>query len=100
MGELPEHVAVNREYWDGMAHEWVEAGERSWNQDEPTWGSWSIPESDLGMLPDDMTGLHAIELGCGTAYVSAWTARRGALVTGIDNSRERVDGSQGALTRF
>jgi SAM-dependent methyltransferase len=90
MGELPEHVAVNREYWDGMAHEWVEAGERSWNQDEPTWGSWGIPESDLGMLTDDMTGLRAIELGCGTAYVSAWMARRGALVTGIDNSLEQL----------
>ena len=27
-----------------------------------------------------------IELGCGTAYISAWLARRGARVVGIDNS--------------
>ena len=50
MGELPEHVAVNRAYWDGMAHEWVEAGERSWHQTEPTWGSWGIPEGELKVL--------------------------------------------------
>ncbi|KAF2413488.1 hypothetical protein B1729_09315 [Microbacterium sp. B35-04] len=90
MGELPEHVAVNREYWDSMAHEWVAAGERSWAQAEPTWGEWGIPENKLRLLPDDMTGLQAIELGCGTAYVSAWMARRGASVTGIDNSAEQL----------
>ena len=43
-----------------------------------------------GLLPDDMTGLDAIELGCGTAYVSAWMARRGATVVGIDNSERQL----------
>jgi SAM-dependent methyltransferase len=33
-----------------------------------------------------MTGLDTIELGCGTAYVSAWLARLGARPVGIDNS--------------
>jgi SAM-dependent methyltransferase len=42
------------------------------------------------MLPTDMTDLDAIELGCGTAYVSAWMARRGATVTGIDNSEAQL----------
>jgi SAM-dependent methyltransferase len=37
-----------------------------------------------------MAGLDAIELGCGTAYVSAWMARRGARVVGIDNSVEQL----------
>jgi SAM-dependent methyltransferase len=94
MGELPEHVAVNREYWDGMAHEWVESGERAWKRTEPTWGEWGIPESELRLLPDDMTGMQAIELGCGTAYVSGWMARRGASVTGIDNSAEQLRTAQ------
>jgi SAM-dependent methyltransferase len=31
-----------------------------------------------------MSGLFAIELGCGTAYVSAWMCRRGAQVVAID----------------
>lgn len=89
-GELPEHVRENRAYWDGMASDWVSAGERSWNQEEPTWGIWHLPESQLRLLPDNMRGAHAIELGCGTGYVSAWMARRGASVVGIDNSSEQL----------
>ncbi len=92
-GILPEHVAQNREAWDGFAHEYVGAGERSWRLEpgEETWGIFGIPETQLGMLPDDLVGLDAIELGCGTAYVSAWMARRGARVVGIDNSPKQLE---------
>jgi ubiquinone/menaquinone biosynthesis C-methylase UbiE len=38
-----------------------------------------------------MNGMRAIELGCGTAYVSAWMARRGATVVGIDNSERQLE---------
>jgi SAM-dependent methyltransferase len=38
-----------------------------------------------------MTGMAAIELGCGTAYVSAWMAKRGAEVVGIDNSERQLE---------
>ena len=87
---LPAHVQENRRYWDAMAEDWVTAGERAWAMAEPTWGNWGVSESALGLLPDDMTGLDAVELGCGTGYVSAWMARRGARVTGIDNSAEQL----------
>lgn len=87
---LPEHVAKNREYWDANAGWWVSAGERSWKQDEPTWGVWAVPESELRMLPDSMADMSTVELGCGTGYVSSWMARRGARVTGIDNSSEQL----------
>ena len=82
--ELPEHVDENRLHWDAMADEWVVAGERSWRADDAYWGCWQIPESELGLLPHDMSGMDSIELGCGTGYVSGWMARRGAAVTGID----------------
>jgi SAM-dependent methyltransferase len=42
------------------------------------------------VLPEDLEGLDAIELGCGTAYVSAWLARRGARPVGIDASPEQL----------
>ncbi|HZJ09789.1 MAG TPA: class I SAM-dependent methyltransferase [Trueperaceae bacterium] len=87
---LPEHVKENRRQWDANAHEWVAAGERSWRQAEPTWGVWGVAESELSLLPSDMKGMKAVELGCGTAYVSAWMARRGADVTGIDNSANQL----------
>ena len=89
MSELPEHVRINREHWDSMADNWVALGESNWAQTTPTWGIWSTPEIDL--LPADMTGMEAIELGCGTGYVSAWMARRGARVVGIDNSARQLE---------
>ncbi len=86
MSELPDHTAVNRSYWDGMADQWVAAGERNWARSVPVWGQWGIPDTQTTLLPADMSGVRAIELGCGTGYVSAWMVRRGARVTGIDNS--------------
>jgi SAM-dependent methyltransferase len=89
--ELPEHVRANREAWDRYAADYAEAGGRWWALTEPQWGIWHIPESELRMLPDDLEGVDAIELGCGTAYVSAWLARRGAHVVGIDNSPKQLE---------
>ena len=89
-GDLPAHVQENRAYWDGMAEKWVSAGERAWAAGVPYWGIWALPEREIGLLPADMRGWDAIELGCGTAYVSAWMARRGARVVGIDNSERQL----------
>ena len=90
MGEaLSEHVAENRRYWDGMAHEWVVSGEQRW-AGEARWGMWAIPNADLPLLSEEMQGLRAIELGCGTGYVSAWMRRLGASVYAIDNSEVQL----------
>ena len=83
-----DHVAVNRDYWDGMAHEWVQLGERLWSAETPEWGIWANRDAEL--LPTSMEGQEAIELGCGTGYVSGWMARRGARVTGIDVSAKQL----------
>ncbi len=88
--DLPKHVAENRRYWDAMADEWVTAGERSWGQADPTWGIWGVPNAVVPLLADDLTGLDAIELGCGTGYVSAWMHRRRARVVAIDNSERQL----------
>jgi SAM-dependent methyltransferase len=85
-----DHVEVNRSYWNEHAAEWVAAGERSWAQQEPTWGVWDVPESELRLLPEEMEDLDAVELGCGTAYVSAWMARRGAQPVGVDVSEGQL----------
>jgi SAM-dependent methyltransferase len=89
--ELPDHVGRNRCEWDRWAPDWVAPGRRHWSQQEPTWGVWSVPEAQLRMLPDDLDGRDAIELGCGTGYVSSWLARRGARPVAIDNSRAQLD---------
>lgn len=90
--ELPDHVRRNREEWDQWAPEYVANGETSWRlgPGDEKWGVWEIPERELHLLPDDLAGKDAIELGCGTAYVSAWLARRGARPVGIDNSEQQL----------
>jgi SAM-dependent methyltransferase len=82
--ESREHVHRNRAGSDVEAGDYVAAVERAWARDEPTWGIWRVAESELHVLPERLRGKDAIELGCGTAYVSAWMARRGARVVGID----------------
>lgn len=88
---LPEHVARNRAYWDEVnAPLYAEPGTRAWAREEIHWGIFGALEKDLHALPADVSGLDVIELGCGTAYFGAWLARRGARVTGVDNSAEQL----------
>lgn len=100
MSELPEHVRCNRAYWDGIAGEYFEAGRRDWAAEEPGWGMFRVPESELGVLPAELEGKDAIELGCGTGYVSAWLARRGARPTGIDNSERQLASARAFQAEF
>lgn len=101
-----EHVEVNRAHWDRVAEDWVAMGEREWRAAAPTWGLWGVPETELRLLPERLDGIDAIELGCGTGYVSGWLARAGARVVGIDVSREqlatarRLAGEHGADVSF
>jgi SAM-dependent methyltransferase len=80
-----DYVALNREGWTKANAEYTDArAHDSWAQDEITWGQWSKPEREVGILPD-VTGKEVIELGCGTAYFGAWFKRAGARrVVGID----------------
>jgi SAM-dependent methyltransferase len=90
---LPDHVRHNRVVWDALAASYAASGERNWAESErtPTWGIWGVPEAEVGMFPEHVAGVDAIELGCGTAYVAARLARRGARVVGIDNSAAQLE---------
>ena len=88
--ELPDHVRRNRAMWDQWAADYVERGRRAWQRADPTWGIWAIPEAEVELLPN-VDGLDVVELGCGTGYVSAWLARRGARPVGIDNSERQLE---------
>jgi SAM-dependent methyltransferase len=87
--ETGDHIARNRAAWNRSAAGYVDSGRRNWNDAEPSWGIWGIPESEAQILPD-VDGLDIIELGCGTAYVSAWLARLGARPVGIDISENQL----------
>lgn len=85
------HSVVNRRHWDERAAAWHGPLARGhWSRTEPSWGLWSTPESQVGVFPDAVAGMDAIELGCGTAYVCAWLARAGARPVGVDLSRAQL----------
>jgi SAM-dependent methyltransferase len=87
---LPDHVQKNRTVWDKLSAGYAGPGERAWASTEPTWGIWQLLEREVRALPD-VDGKDVIELGCGTAYWSAWLTRRGARVVGIDNSAKQLE---------
>jgi SAM-dependent methyltransferase len=52
------------------------------------------------MLPKGMAGMHAIELGCGTGYVSSWLVRAGARPVGIDISQQQLATARAMQAEF
>jgi SAM-dependent methyltransferase len=88
-GVSADHVLANRVSWDADAESWVDRGRVLWADEEITWGIWGVPESELRLLPE-VQGMDAVELGCGTGYVSSWLSRRGARPVGLDNSARQL----------
>lgn len=80
---LAEWTKANAEFTHGSAA-------RAWAREEITWGKWGGVESELNVL-GDVADKDVIELGCGTAYFSAWLAKRGAPVVGVDPTPAQLD---------
>ncbi len=85
MPGLSEHARRNRRQWERWSADFAEPGRRAWAQDRPRWGIWGVLEEELHALPGTRDR-RVLELGCGTAYWSAWLARRGARPIGLDLS--------------
>jgi SAM-dependent methyltransferase len=80
-----DSVAINRAVWTASNAQFTDArASAAWQAPEMTWGNWHAPEARLRALPPSVAGLDVVELGCGTAYLSAWLARRGARPVGVD----------------
>jgi len=83
--EAADSVAINRALWTKSNAQYTDGrASAAWAQPEIAWGVWQVPETQLRVLPASVAGLDVVELGCGTAYVSAWLARRGARPVGVD----------------
>jgi SAM-dependent methyltransferase len=84
MAGISDDAKRNREDWTQANAAYTDArASAKWAEPEINWGVFDVPESSLGSLPD-VAVRDVIELGCGTAYVSAWLARRGARPVGVD----------------
>jgi SAM-dependent methyltransferase len=77
-------MSRNVEHWTRANSEFVGAAAvKRWSVDEISWGLWRTPETEIDVI-GEVSDLDVVELGCGTAYFSAWLARRGARVVGVD----------------
>lgn len=84
------HLRRNRAVWDRVSvdHTDAEAAAR-WSEHELAWGLFRIPERDIGAL-GEVDGLDVVELGCGTAFVSAHLTRLGAHPVAVDLSAAQL----------
>ncbi len=94
-----DHVRRNVAVWTQFSTEYAKKAPEHWSREEITWGIWNVPESRLGVL-GDVSGLDVVELGCGTAYFSAWLARRGARPVGLDPTPAQLATARAMQERF
>jgi SAM-dependent methyltransferase len=85
-----DYVERNKALWEQLASAHIVAGRKAWEADELQWGLWGKRESDLRLLEGFGSGEDAIELGCGTAAISSWLARRGLRPVGVDIARAQL----------
>jgi len=83
-------LARNRALWSIINEQFTDAdADRAWASDDLRWGLFGVPDETLGAV-GEVAGLDVVELAGGTAYFSAWLARRGARVVAVDLSAEQL----------
>lgn len=95
-----DHVARNKEAWERWAPRYVAAGKDLWQKDELRWGIWRTSEQELMLLDGLPRGADVLELGCGTASLCAWLARRGFRPVGVDVARPQLEAAAGFMAEF
>ena len=87
---LQQHQQFNRAAWTVQAQDYVVDAETKWQSPDPVWGIWRWPNTDVPLLPVNLAGKMCLEVGCGTAYVSSWMARRGGNCFAIDPTPQQL----------
>jgi SAM-dependent methyltransferase len=91
LSELPDSVARNVAEWTQTNAQFTDGNARNaWAKEGVTWGVFAVPEEEVGAL-GDVAGLDVVELGCGTAYLSARLARLGARPVGVDPTPAQLE---------
>ena len=91
MNDREADLATNRALWTLVNTEFTDARARAaWDSPEITWGLFEVPEREIRAL-GEVDGLDIVDLGCGTAYFSAWLARRGARVVALDATGAQLE---------
>jgi ubiquinone/menaquinone biosynthesis C-methylase UbiE len=93
------YVERNRVAWTGWSDKYARWAETAWARDGVTWGTCRVRDEEIGMLPD-VDGMDVVELGCGTAYVSARLQRRGARPVGVDVTPAQLETARAMQRRY
>lgn len=98
--EYPEYVPRNVEIWTKSNAEHTGPRARAeWAKETIDWGVFQIPETEVNVI-GDVDGLDVVELGCGTAYLSAWLAKRGARPVGVDPTPAQLETARAMQAEF
>lgn len=89
--ETDDYIERNLRAWTRWAAESVTEGRKAWSSEELRWGLWNTPESELKLVEELEPGADVVELGCGSAEISAGIARRGLRPAAVDFSRAQLD---------
>jgi SAM-dependent methyltransferase len=93
-------LELNRTVWTSVNAQFTDAdAERAWQAEEIVWGLFAVPEAELAAL-GDVADADVVELGCGTAYFSAWLARRGARPVAVDLTPAQLQTARRCQERF
>lgn len=95
-----DYLDRNRNAWQDWAATHIAPGRRAWQTDELRWGLWDTPESRLQLFKGFGRGDNAVELGCGTAAVSAWATRSGIRAVGVDFARAQLKTAEALQDEF
>ncbi len=93
-----EHERLNRTFWETTSAEYQSEHAAELEAAPLAWGTWRIPESEVGAL-GDLAGLDVLELGCGGGQWSIALAARGVRVVGLDLSAAQLSARGRARAR-
>jgi SAM-dependent methyltransferase len=97
---MTDYIERNRALWSETNRQYTdESADKAWTETEITWGIFEVSERTINVI-GDVHGRDVIELGCGTAYFSAWLARRGARPVGVDLTPAQLATARRCQTRF
>jgi SAM-dependent methyltransferase len=92
-------VAKNRRRWDADSDDYQRRNAPQLNTRELAWGTWALPEDELGVL-GDVAAKDILEFGCGACQWSIFLTRRGAKPVGLDLSARQLAHARRLMEEF
>lgn len=100
MSDTRDDAAVNRALWTVVNGQYTDAhAYDAWARSDVVWGLFGNSEGQIGAL-GDVADLDVVELGCGTAFVSAQLAKLGARPVGVDVTPAQLETARRCQRHF